>query len=657
MNKSLVFCSCLLLLSANLFSQNTRYLITFRHKGATSFSIADPTPYLSQRAINRRVKYGITIDSTDLPVPAAWVQEIRSVPNVTVLNSSRWLNTISIQTTDPAALTYINNLPYVQSSQNIAGRSFNHVSKTEEITGEINTAKAQDEGDHYNYGTGSQSEIKIHQGQFLHNIGLRGQGMQIAVLDGGFYQYNTLRAFDSINANGQVLGTWDFVERNSSVSEDHPHGMQCLSTMAANIPGVFTGKSPAASFYLFRTEDVSSEYPIEEFNWACGAERSDSTGADIISSSLGYGYQFSGGFADYPYSNLNGDITVAARAADLAAKKGLLVLNAVGNSGNDYWRGITTPADADSVLAVGAVSTTGVVGSFSSYGPSADGRVKPDIASIGVQAMIQASNNTIVTSNGTSYACPNMAGLASCLWQGFPEVNNMRIVSVLKESASNFSAPDNRIGYGIPDLKKAFVTLLQDYASTSITVTDCKAIIQWSTKDVSAMRYEVERKTSTDAGFKKIGDLAAVSGEQLSSHTYQFTSNLSDQPPGPISYRIRQVVDTSAEELTSLYLGNTLVTAMGSVCADGEFDNMVRLAPNPVTGSTATIIFNNAESLPQMLITVYDMKGTKLMELAAAKATGLYRKDINIAGLAKGKYIIRIIAGNKEIANLDLLRF
>ena len=318
---------------------------------------------------------------------------------------------------------------------------------------------AQIKTDYFNYGANSFNEIHLHKGEFLHNIGLRGQGMQIAILDGGFYNYTSLKAFDSVNANAQILSTWDFVAGHANVAEDNAHGMQCFSTIAANIPGQFIGKAPKANFHLFRTEDVSSEYTIEEFNWACGAERADSSGSDIISSSLGYGYGFNDPVADYPYSDLNGDITMSAKAADLAAKKGLLVFNAAGNSGNDYWRMITTPADGDSVVAVGAVNTAAVVGSFSSYGPSADGRIKPDVASVGVSAMIQVANNTIGASNGTSYSCPNMAGLATCLWQGFPEFNNMRIVRALKEAGSIYTSPNNRIGYGIPDLKKAFASL------------------------------------------------------------------------------------------------------------------------------------------------------------------------------------------------------
>ena len=331
----------------------------------------------------------------------------------------------------------------------------------------------EQQGDFFNYGTASFNEIHLHKGEFLHNIGLRGQGMMITVLDGGFLNYTTLRAFDSVNLNGQILSTWDFVNREASVVEDISHGMMCLSTIAANIPGQFTGKAPKASFHLFRTEDGSSEYPIEEFNWVCGAERADSTGSDVISSSLGYADQMSNPVFNHTYGQMNGNTTMCTIGADLAAKKGIIVFNAAGNEGAGSWHYIIAPADGDSVVAVGAVNAAGAVGSFSSYGPSADGRIKPDVASVGVSAMVQNTNNSIGTNNGTSFACPNMAGLGTCLWQGFPEFNNMRIIRALKEAGSIATNPNDRIGYGIPDMKAAFSTLLSEYATSSATVSPC----------------------------------------------------------------------------------------------------------------------------------------------------------------------------------------
>lgn len=657
MKKFLVLSSTVLLFFSESRAQFNRYIVRLKHKGATPYTLDNASPYLSQRAIARRIRYNIAIDSTDLPVPSSCILQIQSIPNVTVLNASRWLNAVTVFTTDANAVTAINALPFVEATAGIAARQSNRGRRQKEETTPLpkprQAALQRTVSDYFDYGTGSSyDEIHLHKGEFLHNIGLRGQGMQIAMLDGGFYQYTTLDALDSANANGQFLSTWDFVAREQSVVEDNSHGMSCLSTIAANIPGEFIGKSPKASFHLFRTEDGSSEYPIEEFNWACGAERADSSGADIISSSVGYGYDFNAPVPDYPYSDLNGNVTMSARAADLAAKKGLLVFNSAGNSGNDYWRMITTPADADSIVAVGAVSPTGLVAAFSSYGPSADGRVKPDVASVGAPAVIQTANNTIGLSNGTSFACPNMAGLSTCLWQGFPEFNNMRIVRALKEAGSTYSSPNDRIGYGIPDMKKAFSSLLADFAVSSVTLNTCTAMLSWTSKDIAAMKYEIERKAPGELSYTKIGEMNPPAGTVLANHSYQFSNLLDSMAAGTISYRIRQVIDTSSATFTAVYIDTVhLVIVAACVLAD-----RVVVAPNPPAGSDARLIVQTSYAVSNMQIVVYDMKGSLVMQLSRSKPVGTSTFDLGIAKFAKGQYIVRVYGNRKVIGTTELLK-
>ena len=364
-----VFLVSLFLISESQ-AQFTRYLVKLKNKGGTPFTIANPIAYLTQRSIDRRTRYGITIDSTDLPVTPSYVTQIRNVPNVTVLNVSKWLNSISILTTDANAITTISGFSFVQSVGGIAARTNENGRANrdkfeieESITSVPSTERpGQIEADYYNYGTSSYNEIHLHNAEFLHNIGLRGQGLRVALLDAGFTGYSNLRSFDSMNLNSQLLGTWDFVSRHADVN-DHSHGMQCLSIIAANIPGQFIGKAPKANFYLYRTEDAPTEYPIEEHNWSCGAERADSNGTDVISTSLGY-TTFDNATFNYTYNDMNGNTTMCAIAADLAAKKGMIVFAANGNDGNGAWHFLSTPADGDSVVAVGAVNAAGVVGSF-----------------------------------------------------------------------------------------------------------------------------------------------------------------------------------------------------------------------------------------------------------------------------------------------------
>jgi serine protease AprX len=647
-----------------LQAQFSRYVVQFKHKGATTNTLSNPSPYLSQRAIDRRMRYNISLDSTDLPVPASYISQIQSIPNVTILNVSRWLNAVAIQTTDANAISAINALSYVQSTSSVAAREApgnkNKFPGDGKPLSNSLARTAQTESDYFNYGAGSLAEIRLHNGEFLHNIGLRGQGMQIAMLDGGYFNYTSLKAFDSINANAQVLSTWDFVAGNASVVEDNAHGMQCFSIMGANIPGQFIGKAPKANFHLFITEDVSSEFPIEEFNWACGAEKADSAGSDIISSSLGYGYQFTNPVPDYRYSDLNGDITMSARAADLAAHKGLMVFNAAGNSGTDYWHMITTPADGDSIVAVGSVNTMGIVASNSSYGPSADGRIKPDVASVGVNAMVQLSNNTIGTGSGTSFACPNMAGLSTCLWQGFPEYNNMRIIRALKEAGNIYTSPNDRIGYGIPDMKKAFSSLLTEFAASSATVNNCIVTLNWTSKDVAAMKYEIERKAPGDAGFVKIRELTPQAGDLLSTHTYQATNTLTNVAAGTISYRIRQIIDTASATFYAVNIDTADITIAAACTTTATTDpditgTKIIVTPNPADG-TASLIVETTYAIPNMPIAVYDMKGRLMLQLQRSKAAGKISIDLPINKLAKGKYIIKVNKAAKTIGKTDLLK-
>ena len=231
--------------------------------------------------------------------------------------------------------------------------------------------------------------------------------------------------------------------------------------MAANEPGKFVGSAPKASYYLYRTEDVATEFPIEEHNWVVAAEKADSAGADIISSSLGYSL-FDDPAFNHSYADMNGDNTIITQGADLAAKKGMIVCNSAGNSGGEAWKYIIAPADGDSVLAIGAVSTDSVPGSFSSYGPAADGRIKPDVASVGVNTQFIGTDGEITNGSGTSLANPNLAGLIACLWQAFPEFSNMEIIDAVKRSAHRYSNPEDRVGYGIPDMEKAYDLLITE---------------------------------------------------------------------------------------------------------------------------------------------------------------------------------------------------
>ena len=450
-------------------AQFSKYIIRFRDKGSNPFSLSNPSQYLSERAIQRRTRQHIAIDSTDLPVTPRYIDSIRLAGNVTVLNRSKWLNQVCILTTDVAALAKINSFPFVISSKPVMRLATNRTEQMandkfkEEIVTLSSVQQAHNTTDYYNYGV-SQAQIHIHEGEFLHNNGYRGEGMMLAIMDAGFKNYQTVTAFDSARNNNQIVETYDFVNNEVSVNEDDTHGMYCFSIIAANWPGQLVGSCPKAKYFLYRTEDVSSEYPIEEQNWAAAAERADSMGVDVFSTSLGY-TTFSNPLFNYTYADMNGKVSIIARANAMAARKGILSIVSAGNDGNNAWHYIGTPADADSVVTVAAVNSMGLVASFSSYGPAADGRIKPTVASVGQGTFIAGLNNLPSSGNGTSFSCPNLAGLITCLWQAFPECTNMQIIEAVKKSSSIFATPNDRIGYGIPSFHKAYDDLLLQRAN------------------------------------------------------------------------------------------------------------------------------------------------------------------------------------------------
>ena len=457
--------------SLNVSAQFTKYIVRFKDKTGTPFSVSDPSKFLSSKAIQRRAKQNIAIDETDLPVVPRYIDSVRAAGNVIVLDESKWLNQVCIQTTDSAALAKINSFSFVVTTQPV--KRIARITKRSETEEKVSKDKFNEKisnitsptsaqqifGDHYSYGN-SFAQIHIHNGEYLHNKGFHGEGMLIAIIDAGFYHYKTLPAFDSVNQRNQVIETYDFVDNEVSVNEDHPHGMMCFSIIAANLPAQMVGTCPNANFLLYRSEDASSESPVEEQYWIAAAERADSVGADVITTSLGYDL-FDNPVFDYTYADMNGRTTPIAKAATMAARKGMIVLAAAGNEGDNSWHFITTPADADSILTVAAVDTSGNVASFSSYGPSSDGRIKPTVASVGVETAISSTTGPIVTGSGTSFATPNLAGLVTCLWQAFPDFTNMQIIQEVQKSSSIYNNPDNRIGYGIPDFKKAFDDLNQ----------------------------------------------------------------------------------------------------------------------------------------------------------------------------------------------------
>jgi serine protease AprX len=648
-------------------SQVTRYLVKLRNKGFNSFSLANPSAYLSQRAIARRSRYGIALDSTDLPVTQRYLDSIASVPGVTILNASKWLNQVSIQTTDANAISRINTFPFVVSVTGISFRiggtaaGFPGKFNQPEGRGAGNTARELDvAADVVNYGA-SGAQIRIHNGNFLHNIGLRGEGMVIGMLDAGYQNYLTVSSLDSARRNGQILGIYDFVARDGSVNEDNAHGEECFSTIAANQPGSFVGSAFHANYYLFRTEDAATETPIEEHNWSCGAERVDSAGGDVISSSLGYN-TFDAPFTafSHSFSDMNGNTTMAAIAADLAAKKGILVANAAGNEGNNSWGRIITPADADSVLTVGAVTYAGAAASFTSRGPSADGQIKPDVASVGVQTIIQYPSGAISGGNGTSFATPNMAGLVTCLWQGFPEFNNMKIIDALRRAGNHFTNPNDSVGYGIPDVRKALMQLTADYSTATATLANaCKTGISWNSKDVAGMRYEIERNIPGQSGFSTVGTVNGQ-GSVFANHSYNLVDSLINVSGGTVTYRIRQVFDTDPASPAADFIDQVTVS-VGAGCGTTAINTPtlpeggIVLLPNP-THNAFGIKVSLGSAVQDVQLRITDAAGKVVYRGKRSLPAGITVIPVSLGAYASGKYYITLYGNGQLLGTRELIK-
>ncbi len=460
MKSKLILSICLFLCINNAFAQD-RYVIHFANKNNSPYSINNPQQFLSQRAIDRRTKQGIVIDQSDLPVNPSYVTGV-AFTGAIVLNTSRWLNTATVQITNPAQLNMISALSYVSSVGNVGRyghqKNGNEKFADEKIQTPVNNNSSFLRTNNFNYGqaTDQTQMISINA---LHDLGYAGEGMLIALLDGGFMDANIMPALDSVFANNQVIATWDFVSNDVNVYDDNWHGASVFSCIAANVPGEMVGTAPHAQFLLLRSEDVNSEYIIEEYNYASAAEYADSAGADVIHSSLGY-TTFDEPSQDHTYADMNGNTAPATIAADLAAKKGIIVTSSAGNEGNSAWNFISVPADGDSVLAVGAVDQQAMYSSFSSNGPSADGRIKPDVAAVGGGTFLYMPfNPSVVQASGTSFSGPIMAGAAACLWQSWPSKKNMEIVQAIKRSANQYFNPDTLLGYGIPNFNTAYTVL------------------------------------------------------------------------------------------------------------------------------------------------------------------------------------------------------
>lgn len=434
-------------------SENARYWIQFSDKNYSSYSLSRPEEFLSPEAIARRVKQNIALDESDLPVNENYIQEVLGLVDGELVHKSKWFNAITIITDRPRLLESLEKLPFVLRYEQVKSLK-NETSIKPEFEMIASAKSAIPFRDNSNVYGESFDQIEMHRGHLLHAIGFSGEGMRIGVIDAGFSFADELDVFEKIRNEGRLHVGFDFVDGDAGVFHGSTHGTYVLSTMAGWMTDSLIGTAPMADYWLFRTEDVGSEFPIEEDNWVAAAEMADSIGIDVINSSLGYSL-FDDSLYNHTYYDMDGASTRISIAAGMAAGKGILVVTSAGNSGDDAWRYITAPADAKNVLTVGAVNVNRQHAFFSSYGPTYDGRVKPNVVALGEQSSFANLNNGVGQGNGTSFASPIMAGLAACLWQAHPDLDVEELIHRIEKSSSVYYLPNDSLGHGIPDLWKA----------------------------------------------------------------------------------------------------------------------------------------------------------------------------------------------------------
>ena len=437
------------------FAQNQDAWVIFADKENVEASLADPILIMTQEAIDRKTLQGTPIDERDVPINENYVTQIKNASGITVLSKSKWMNCayiIGSQSNIEALLDlpFVTNVEYADTSLNLfPGAPIENKFALEEANQRIN----------YNYGSAA-NQIEMLSGDYLHELDYTGEGMIVAVLDAGFPSIDTNPGFQKMRDENRILGTYDFEARTENVDGTSSHGFNTSSDIGGFLQDEFVGTAPQASFYFFVTEYTPTETPAEEAWWVEALERSDSLGVDVVNTSLGYRV-FDNPNYDYSYEDLNGQTTFSARGANIAFDKGMILVTSAGNGGNTSFPTVGTPGDSPGTLTIGAVSSNGNYVSFSSIGPTVDGRIKPDVMAQGASAAVISTSGGVDSSNGTSFSSPIMAGVVTCLWQARLQTPNGTIMQIVRESANLYNNPTDEMGYGIPNFEDAYAALQQ----------------------------------------------------------------------------------------------------------------------------------------------------------------------------------------------------
>lgn len=529
---------CISLISTTLFSQGN-YWISFSDKNQSTYTLQHPEAFLSEKAIDRRFRQGIAIQENDLPVNPVYIEAIRTIcPQIHIV--SKWLNAVSVSIKDARQLEQIKQLAFVKSISSVRtlkNNSKNNLeSKFEPI---ITIGTPAFNGSKYGAGFNQVNMIAIDS---VHALGYTGKGMDIAVFDAGFTNVDNLDFFAIARQEGRIIPVWNYVDTNANVFIRSFHGTNVMSVMCSQINNVFVGAAPDARYFLFITEDQYHEQIIEEDNWVAAAEKADSIGVDIFTTSLGY-TEFDDTTTNHTYAEMNGDSTVITKAANIAASKGILVVNSAGNEGNSSWRYISAPADGDSVLTIGAVNEYGILAGFSSRGPNSSNHLKPNVCGQGANITVCSQTNSVVgKSNGTSFSGPLIAASSACLWQAFPNKTSMEIFHEIEKCSHIYDTPNFDYGFGIPNFLKAFQKLENEILSQNPAITIPKVYPNPFRSTITILWNSSSDGPIQVALFNSLGQCITTQEITLPANTFSkiFLNHLEEKDAGTYTLRITQ---------------------------------------------------------------------------------------------------------------------
>ena len=508
-----------------------KYWVAFTDKKGTPYSIDKPEAFLSPRALELRKAHGIAIDERDLPVNPDYVRQVLALDTAArCFTTTKWHNGMTVYALRDDMKEAIEQLPFVDSVERTdvpkdtllppvkpayafpgSGGSLVH-------TYQADIKKNND----FDYGNATK-QVRVNNVQWLHRMGFRGEGMQMMVLDGGFQNIDSIPCFEVLRNDHRLLGARNFVEPEKDPMRKHSHGTMVLSCIASYLPGLLVGTAPMVQVYVAQTEESGSEDRVEEDNWVAGLEYADSLGCQVLNSSLGYTV-FDDSVNQRTYADMTGEVSRASRAATIAASKGLLICNSAGNEGASKWKYLGAPADARDILTVGAVNIKRKRAYFSSFGPTADGRIKPDACAVGRNTYISTPTGLVTIADGTSFSSPMLSGMVTCLWQAFPEKSNYEIMEAIRKAGDRnvslngnvITAPDTNdgYGYGITDFLRAY------------------NILKYGNEDdvlFAAYSHEMNTKTSNQFGViiksmeKQDYSTLTVTATPLTYHSGSFT--------------------------------------------------------------------------------------------------------------------------------------